>query len=106
MDELREQVRACGAGLRQHKHSFGNTGRHLKRDITDSLVAWAEQGSNSGSLSNVAILLDQAGMGKTVVMRDALPALEGNRVTVLAVKADQLSGITLPEELQSRVVVQ
>ena len=101
LDELREQVRACGAGLRQHKHSFGNTGRHLRRDVTDSLVAWVGQASTDGDQNNVAILLDQAGMGETVVMRDVLPALEGNGVTVLAIKADQASGITSPEDLQS-----
>ncbi len=103
LDELREQVRACGAGLRQHKHSFGNTGRHLKRDITDSLVAWAGRASTHGSQDNVAILLDQAGMGKTVVMHDVLLALEGNRVAVLAIKADQVSGIASAEDLQSRL---
>jgi hypothetical protein len=101
LDELREQVRACGAGLRQHKHSFGNTGRHLRRDITDSLVAWAAQASTDSGQNNVAILLDQAGMGKTVVMRDVLLALEGNGVTVLAIKADQVSGIASTEDLQS-----
>lgn len=101
LDELREQVRACGAGLRQHKHSFGNTGRHLRRDVTDSLIAWAGQASTSGGQNNVAILLDQAGMGKTVVMRDVLLALEASGVTVLAIKADQVSGITSAENLQS-----
>lgn len=101
LDELREQVRACGAGLRQHKHSFGNTGRHLKRDIAASLVAWAKQASTGGGQNNVAILLDQAGMGKTVEMRDVLLALEAGGVTVLAIKADQVSGITSAEDLQS-----
>ncbi len=101
LDELREQVRACGAGLRQHKHSFGNTGRHLKRDITGLLVAWAGQPSTGGDQNSVAILLDQAGMGKTVVMRDVLLALEANGVTVLAIKADQMSGVTSPEDLQT-----
>jgi hypothetical protein len=101
LDELREQVRSCGAGLRQHKYSFGNTGRHLKRDVTDSLVAWAAQSSTGGGQNNVAILLDQAGMGKTVVMRDVLLALVEKGVTVLAIKADQMSGITSAEDLQS-----
>lgn len=101
LEELREQVRECGAGLRQHKHSFGDTGRHLRRGITDSLVAWAGQASTGSGQNNVAILLDQAGTGKTVVRRDLLLALEGNGVTVLAIKAYQVSGITSPEELQS-----
>lgn len=73
-DDLREQVKACGAGLRQYKHTFGNTGKHLERGVVESVVAWVNESADDGD--GVAMLLDQAGVGKTVVARDVLCALE------------------------------
>jgi hypothetical protein len=101
LDTLRELVRECGAGLKQHKHSFGSTGVHLRRAVVDTITNWALQASAGDGQHNVAMLLDRAGMGKTVVARDVLYALEQAGMTVLAIKADQLSGITTAAELQA-----
>lgn len=99
LEVLRETVKACGAGLRQHKHTFGGTGKHLQRGVVKDIVNWAQE--TTGGDKNVAMLVDQAGAGKTVVARDVLHALEKAGVQVLAVKADQLSGIGSAEELQA-----
>ncbi|MDX6576441.1 MAG: hypothetical protein QOE96_2394 [Blastocatellia bacterium] len=40
LDELLETVRGCGAGLKQHKQSFGNTGIHLKRAVVEVIKTW------------------------------------------------------------------
>src|SRR5215207_1135366 len=89
--DLRASVRACGALLKQHKHTFGNTERRLERGIVGEIVRWAQEAPDK---DNVAVLLDGAGMGKTVVMRDVLRRLEEAETTVLAIKADQqLSGV-------------
>lgn len=101
LDDLREIVRACGSGLKQHKYNFGNTGVHLKRTVVATITTWALQAPRGDVKDNVSILLDRAGMGKTVVARDVLLDLEEAGATVLAIKADQLSGITTPEELQA-----
>ena len=94
---LRASVRSCGAILRQHKSTLGNTGRHIPRGVVGEIVAWALDASDEG---NAAVLLDSAGMGKTVVMRDALETLEAADVDVLAIKADQqLSGVATREGL-------
>ena len=99
IESLREAVRKCGFLLRQHKHSIGRTGRHVSRAIVDEILAWATQGTAEDRL---AMLLDRAGMGKTVVTRDVLCALEDEGATVLAVKADQqLSGLASHEQLQA-----
>ncbi len=101
LDVLCHSVRECGALLRQHKYTIGSTGKHLKRAVVEEIVAWARETSAENS---VAMLLDQAGMGKTVVMRDALCALENTGFPVLAIKADQqLSGITKFDDLQSKL---
>jgi len=95
---LRASVRSCGAVVRQHKSTLGDTGLHITRGVVDEIVAWAREASDEG---NAAVLLDSAGMGKTVVMRDALASLEAADFTVLAIKADQqLSGVATHEELR------
>lgn len=99
LEDLRELTQACGALLRQHKHTFGNTGHHLRRSVVDNIVRWARE---SGEDDDLALLLDQAGMGKTIVARDVLLALEEAGETVLAIKADQqLSGISRLEDLRA-----
>jgi hypothetical protein len=103
LDELHELVRTCGAGLKQHKYCFGNTNVHLKRTVVEAITAWALRPSDGEAKDNIAILLDRAGMGKTVVSRDVLLDLEEVGAIVLAIKADQLSGITTSEELQANL---
>lgn len=96
--ELLASIRGCGAILQQHKHTFGNTGKHLKRAVVDAISQWSHE---SAGEENLALLLDQAGMGKTVVVRDLFLELEGAGATVLAIKADQqLSGIDNSEDLR------
>jgi hypothetical protein len=99
--ELRASVRACGSLLKQHKHTFGNTERRLERGIVGEIICWAQEAPDK---DNVAVLLDGAGMGKTVVMRDVLCGLEDEGTTVLAIKADQqLSGVATRNDLQERL---
>ena len=101
LDELREVIKSCSAGLRQHKYTFANTGKHIERQIVGELVTWVRGSTGS---ENVAMLLDQAGMGKTVVSRDVLRALEDAGINVLAIKADQkLSGVTNSEDLRKNL---
>lgn len=91
INDLYTAVRACGALLRQHKHTIADTERHLRRSVVNAIMGWLHEPSDEKCVS---LLLDQAGMGKTVVMRDILCELEDDGVTVLAIKADQqLSGI-------------
>lgn len=98
---LRETVARCGAMLRAYQHTIASTGRHVRRTIVDDIVAWAGQVSGEG---RVAMLLDGAGMGKTVAMRDTLVALEDGGSVVLAIKADQqLSGVADHDDLQRRL---
>jgi hypothetical protein len=103
IEVLRIAVKQCGALLRQYKHTIANTGRHIKRDAVDNIVAWLLQEGGS-SEKNVSMLLDQAGMGKTVVMRDVLYGLETKNVDVLAIKADQqVSDLLSLQEIQAQL---
>lgn len=102
IEDLRVAVLQTGSLLRQYKRSFADTGMHIERDVVNQIVEWLlEEGEIE---KNIAMLLDQAGMGKTVVMRSVLEKLEEHGIAVLAIKADQqLSNITTLAELQDRL---
>ena len=101
VDTLHASLSACGDLLRQHKGTFGSTGWYVERGIVNNIVAWAQTAVDE---ERVALLLDQAGMGKTVVMQDVLRRLEAHGTIVLAIKADlQLSGIVSHGDLQGKL---
>ena len=83
---LRAALRGCSGFLRQQIHTIAGTDRHIDRAIVQDIVTWICDDSGK---DRVAMLLDQAGVGKTVVMHDVLLALEEQGIPVLAIKADQ-----------------
>lgn len=100
---LRTEVKYCSAFLRQHKHTIANTDEYIKREIIDNIIDWLLQDEDNTD-KNVAMLLDQAGMGKSVVMRDVLCNLETKSIDVLAIKADrQLSDVINFTEVPSKL---
>lgn len=102
--DLRESVRGCGTILKQHKRTFGDTALRLERDVVSDIVCWAREAPDEEGEDNVAVLLDRAGMGKTVVMSDVLRRLEAAGATVLAIKADtQLSGVADRDDLRENL---
>ena len=64
--------------------------------MVGDILAWAGRTDDD----QVAVLLDQAGMGKSAVLRDVLSELEGAGVDVLAIKADlQLEDVTEDDDM-------
>lgn len=95
--DLHTAIKACSAPLRLHRHTFAATGRSIKHDVVDDIIAWIQHSTEDNRL---AVMLDQAGMGKTVVARDVLLGLEENGIPVLAIKADlQLSHVATYDDL-------
>lgn len=102
IDSLRMAIRACGALLRQHNHTITGTNIHIKQDVVSNIVQWLTE--DSAGDKNISMLLDQAGMGKTVVLHDVLQELESQNVDVLAIKADQqFSNVIDLAEIQKRL---
>lgn len=106
LEQLQAALRACGALLRGHKHTIGSTGKHIRRQVVETILAWAQadeatlQANGQRENARVGVLLDQAGMGKTTVSRDVVVELEQAGIAVLAIKADQqLSGVKAPGEV-------
>jgi hypothetical protein len=100
--EIKGSIRSCSSFLHQHKNTIGNTKIHIRRNIVDEIVNWII--STTDDTKNFAMLIDQAGTGKTVVLQDVLIDLESKGYDVLAIKADQqLSGITLLSDINNRL---
>lgn len=98
LEDLRARFHASGALLRHYPRTFGATGIHLERDVVGEMFTWIME---SGFADRVAVVLDHAGAGKTVVLADLLQRLEHAGVTVLAIKADQkLIDVTTPDDLR------
>ena len=102
IDEIKEAIKASSSLLRHHKITIGNTDIHIRRNIVDEVVNWII--NSDDDTKNLAMLIDQAGTGKTVALQDVLLDLETKGFDVLAIKADQqLSGITQSFRYQQQV---
>jgi len=93
LEHLRNAIRSSDSQLRQQRCTIANTDCHIQRDVVNEITNWLK--SEGDFENNVSILLDQAGMGKSVVLHDVLCELEQQQIDVLAIKADsQLANIT------------
>jgi len=102
--EIKQKIKAASSLLRHHKNTVGNTGIHIRRNIVSEIVDWIIE--TSDDTKNLAMLIDQAGSGKTVVLHDVQIDLEEKGYDVLAIKADQqLSGINQLGDISSRLGV-
>jgi hypothetical protein len=99
---LKETIKASSSLLRHHKCTVGNTGIHISRIIVKEAINWIT--NSSDDTKNLAMLIDQAGTGKTVVLHDIQLDLESKGFDVLAIKADQqLSGIAQLADVSTRL---
>lgn len=84
--KLRESMYSCNSIMRHQNNTLAKINHHLPRDTSKEISNWLLDMENQNS---IGILLDQAGSGKTVVMKEVLIELERNNQDVLAIKADQ-----------------
>lgn len=100
IEAVRRATKNAGSLLRQHRHTIGSARIHIPRPVVDDIVLWAQREVESSK--NVALLVDQAGMGKTVVLHDVMCVLQSHDLDVLAIKADQqLSNVTSLSDIQA-----
>jgi uncharacterized protein (DUF2267 family) len=96
--DIERAAAASSASLKTYRGTFGNTGHHLDRQVVDEVHQWL---SSSESEGTIAMLLDEAGAGKSVVVSDLLNRLAAEHVFTLAMKADmQLTGVTSADDVQ------
>lgn len=100
-DDVARSAAATTATLLNHRATFGNTRVHVQRPVVQELRAWLQTPESDGA---VAMLLDEAGAGKSVVMRDLVEQLVADGSDVVAMKADlQLTGATSADDIQKRL---
>ncbi len=98
IQKIKTAVAKCNLALKSSRNTIGQKGEHQPRAITQTIVDWLcrdwttegplPKEEESLSVDNVALLHTIAGMGKTVVLHDALAALEARGVPTLAIKTD------------------
>jgi len=89
VEELLEKVYSASASLVSVPHTFaGNV--HIERNEVTTLVKWIKTPLKEKD-SPIAVLIGEAGCGKTVIQRDLLIKLQGEKIPVLGIKADSLA---------------
>jgi len=97
-EALRAAIHQAGADLRTYPNTIA--GIHLERPEVAHIVDWV---LHAAPTERLGMVLDQPGMGKTVIMRAVLECLEAAGLPVLAIKADTLSGIRTYDDLLTRL---
>lgn len=101
LSAIHDSFRYSAAHLRQHKSTLGQTGVHIERSVVGEILEWV---NSQPAEASVALLLDSAGSGKSVVLRDVLRGLEDRGTAVLAIKADlQTTGLQSLTDLSTRL---
>jgi hypothetical protein len=99
--DLQAVIKSCNGLLRQTKRTIGRTKININRTVVGDIMNWIQLIPKD---NNVAVLLDQAGMGKSAVMGELVENLEVKKVPVLAIKADlQLSGLKNYDDISERL---
>lgn len=101
-DGILKSFRHASIQLQNWKSEFEHLpNSHLERLETYQIVNWIEAPLPRDE-KGIALLIGDAGMGKSVIMRDVLRALEEREIPVLGIKADQYCVETI-ELLEKRL---
>ena len=97
-EDIATILRQASGSLRAYKSDI--IGVHILRGETEKLEQWIKTTTKERP---VAFLLDIAGTGKSVILHDLLERLESQDVSVLAIKADSLTGVTNAATLKDQL---
>ncbi|MFZ5627976.1 MAG: NACHT domain-containing protein [Spirochaetota bacterium] len=99
IQELEQELYRANAPFSALRNTFGQTNIHIERPEIKEISTWITLHSK---YKNVAVLIDQAGMGKSVLMRDLLHNLKGNGYYALAIKAERaISGSSSIDDIRA-----
>ncbi len=101
-DDILNSFRHASIQLQNWKSDFENLlDSHLERPQTSEIINWIDA-SLPRDEKGIALLVGDAGAGKSVIMRDVLRELEARKTPVLGIKADQYCVETI-EILEKRL---
>lgn len=102
------ELERSSISLRAEKNEFlGFDDSHIERNETESLYEWLTQPlkkDNRDRLLNFCLLAGNAGMGKTVIVKDLYDRLVKEGVPVLGLKADKIISASITE-LQEKIAL-
>lgn len=103
---LTSELKIGSSGLSTEHNTFDELPNlHIPRPETKDLLDWicseSEQDAKGKDL-NMILLAGNAGMGKTVILKDLLDELTQENIPVLALKADKLA-VSSTSELQQQI---
>ena len=67
----------------------GLPGSHIKRDETDKIVSWVKAASTEKT-NNLLLVTGNAGVGKSIVLKDLTDRLEQESIKTLCIKSDSI----------------
>ncbi|MBI3233867.1 MAG: ATP-binding protein, partial [Bacteroidetes bacterium] len=107
VDKIEQELNRGSVSLRSEANEFDEIpNSHILRDETQKLYNWAIADSPKdkyGKCLNFCLLAGNAGMGKTVILKDLYDQLtEQQEIAVLGLKADKLYAANI-KELQNKI---
>lgn len=103
---LQEELTNGSTGLSIEKNIFDTLeDSHISRKETEELHRWITNDApldKQGLEQNICLLAGNAGMGKTVILKDLYEKLRTEEIPVLGLKADKLMSVNLAD-LQDKV---
>lgn len=103
---LKRELQKGSASLYVESNEFDDLpDSHLDRSETKELLEWVTKKCSKDKFDrslNVSLLAGNAGMGKTVILKDLYDKLIGLNIPVLALKADKLQSANM-QELQHKI---
>jgi len=105
-EQLAEQLTRGSSSLKHEKNEFEEiVDSHIPRNETAALLRWVENPvakDKNGKDLNICLLAGNAGMGKTVILKDLYDELTIRNIPVLGLKADKLYAASITE-LQEKI---
>lgn len=103
---IKQQLSWGSHSLKLEKNEFDEIpDSHIPRKETEELIQWIQKPvaiDKEGKFLNICILAGDAGMGKTVILKDLYNRLEQESIPVLGLKADKLY-VDSDDDLQKRL---
>lgn len=100
-EQIAEELKRGSGSLRFQNNEIEEIlDSHIERSETAQLIAWVEnplEKDKAGNEKNVCLLAGDAGIGKTVILKDVYDGLAQKSIPVLALKADKLYPANIQE---------
>lgn len=100
-EELLVNINHASVDLSTYDNKFQDK-IHIDREETTELYRWISKDLNEKD-SNIALLVGNAGYGKSVVLKDLLDLLEENKIPTLGIKVDKILNITSLKDIESEL---